>query len=91
MPNFDDYLIVSEFPENSVERMVVTFRGWPDAGDAATATLNYLLTTFNAEKFAEIDPEGVFQLRPGATALHARQGRHAAPAMASQRVLPLAG
>ena len=70
MPDFDDYLIVSEFPENSVERMVVAFRGWPDAGDAATATLSYLLTTFDAEKFAEIDPEEFFnfaQERPRST------------------------
>ena len=70
MPDFDDYLIVSEFPETPVERMVVAFRGWPDAGDAATATLNYLLTTFEAEKFAEIDPEEFFnfaQERPRST------------------------
>ena len=70
MPDFDDYLIVSEFPAQPVERMVVAFRGWPDAGDAATATLNYLLTTFNAEKFAEIDPEEFFnfaQERPRST------------------------
>ena len=70
MPDFDDYLIVSEFPENPVERMVVAFRGWPDAGDAATATINYLLTTCQAEKFAEIDPEEFFnfaQERPRST------------------------
>jgi len=70
MPDFDDYLIVGEFPETPVERMVVAFRGWPDAGDAATATLNYLLTTFEAEKFAEIDPEEFFnfaQERPRST------------------------
>lgn len=70
MPDFDDYLIVSEFPEEPVERMVVAFRGWPDAGDAATATLNYLLTTFHAEKFAEIEPEEFFnfaQERPRST------------------------
>ena len=70
MPDFDDYLIISEFPEQPVERMVVAFRGWPDAGDAATATLNYLLTTFDAEKFAEIDPEEFFnfaQERPRST------------------------
>ena len=70
MPDFDDYLIVSEFPERPVERMVVAFRGWPDAGDAATATLNYLLTTFQADKFAEIDPEEFFnfaQERPRST------------------------
>ena len=70
MPEFDDYLIVSEFPEQPVERMVVAFRGWPDAGDAATATLNYLLETFEAKKFAEIDPEEFFnfaQERPRST------------------------
>ncbi len=70
MPDFDDYLIVSEFPEKPVERMVVAFRGWPDAGDAATATVNYLLTTCRAEKFAEIDPEEFFnfaQERPRST------------------------
>ena len=70
MPDFDDYLLVSEYPDKPVERMVVAFRGWPDAGDAATATLNYMLTTFQAEKFAEIDPEEFFnfaQERPRST------------------------
>ena len=70
MPLLDDYLIVSEYPETPVERMVVAFRGWPDAGDAATATLNYLLTAMGAVKFAEIDPEEFFnfaQERPRST------------------------
>ncbi len=70
MPLFDDYLVVSEFPEQPVEWMVAAFRGWPDAGDAATATLNYLLTVFQSEKFAEIDPEEFFnfaQERPRST------------------------
>lgn len=70
MPDFDDYLIVSDFPETPVERMVVAFRGWPDAGDAATATINYLLNTSGAVKFAEIDPEEFFnfaQERPRST------------------------
>lgn len=70
MPGFEDYLIESDFPEQPVERMVVAFRGWPDAGDAATATLNYMLTTFSAVKFAEIDPEEFFnfaQERPRST------------------------
>ena len=70
MPDFDDYLIVGDFPEQPIERMVVAFRGWPDAGDAATATLNYLLNTLEAEKFAEIDPEEFFnfaQERPRST------------------------
>lgn len=70
MPAFDDYLITSEFPEQPIELMLVAFRGWPDAGDAATATINFFLDTFNAEKFAEIDPEEFFnfaQERPRST------------------------
>ena len=70
MPSFDDCVIVSEFPEQPVELMVVAFRGWPDAGDAATATLNYLMSALGAVKFAEIDPEEFFnfaQERPRST------------------------
>ena len=70
MPSFDDYVIVSEFPEQPAELMVVAFRGWPDAGDAATATLNYMMNALGAVKFAEIDPEEFFnfaQERPRST------------------------
>ena len=70
MASFDDYVLVSQFPEKPVERMIAAFRGWPDAGDAATATLNYMLTALGAEKFAEIDPEEFFnfaQERPRST------------------------
>ena len=70
MPSFDDYAIVSQFPEQPAELMVAAFRGWPDAGDAATATLNYMMTALGAEKFAEIDPEEFFnfaQERPRST------------------------
>ena len=70
MPSFDDYVIVSQFPEQPAELMVVAFRGWPDAGDAATATLNYMMNALGAVKFAEIDPEEFFnfaQERPRST------------------------
>ncbi len=70
MSLMDDYLVVSELPAAPVERMLVAFRGWPDAGDAATTTLNYLLDATGALKFAEIDPEEFFnfaQERPRST------------------------
>ena len=70
MSLLDDYLIVNEFPARPAEQMLIAFRGWPDAGDAATATVNYLLTALQAEKFAEIDPEEFFnftQERPRST------------------------
>jgi hypothetical protein len=37
--------------------VVVAFEGWNDAGDAASLALTYLASTWNAERFAAIDPE----------------------------------
>ncbi len=37
--------------------VITAFSGWNDAAEAATTAARYLATTFQAEKFAEIDPE----------------------------------
>jgi predicted ATP-grasp superfamily ATP-dependent carboligase len=37
--------------------MLVAFAGWSDAGDAATTAVQFLADRWNAEPFAEIDPE----------------------------------
>lgn len=37
--------------------VVLAFEGWNDAGDAATLALGYLARTWEAERFASIDPE----------------------------------
>jgi proteasome assembly chaperone (PAC2) family protein len=37
--------------------LVAAFSGWNDAAEAATTAARYLATAFEAEKFAEIDPE----------------------------------
>jgi proteasome assembly chaperone (PAC2) family protein len=37
--------------------MVCAFKGWNDAGEAATAALSYIRGSFDASDFAEIDPE----------------------------------
>jgi proteasome assembly chaperone (PAC2) family protein len=37
--------------------LVAAFGGWNDAAEAATNAARYLASTFQAEKFAEIDPE----------------------------------
>jgi proteasome assembly chaperone (PAC2) family protein len=37
--------------------LIAAFSGWNDAAEAATAAARYLATSFNAKKFAEIDPE----------------------------------
>jgi proteasome assembly chaperone (PAC2) family protein len=37
--------------------LIAAFSGWNDAAEAATTAARYLATAFQAEKFAEIDPE----------------------------------
>jgi proteasome assembly chaperone (PAC2) family protein len=37
--------------------MIVAFEGWNDAGDAATAAVEFLAEQWHAQAFAEIDPE----------------------------------
>lgn len=40
--------------------MIVAFEGWNDAGDAASTTAHHLIDRWNAELFADIDPEEFF-------------------------------
>ncbi|HET9692146.1 MAG TPA: PAC2 family protein [Acidimicrobiales bacterium] len=40
--------------------LVVAFEGWNDAGDAASLAVSYLAQAWDAEPFAEIDPEDFF-------------------------------
>jgi proteasome assembly chaperone (PAC2) family protein len=47
----------SERPELRSPALVVAFKGWNDAGEAATAALDYLVDSFDATEFARIDPE----------------------------------
>ena len=37
--------------------LVAAFRGWNDGGQGATLAAGYLARTWNAERFADIDPE----------------------------------
>ncbi|MDP7225071.1 MAG: PAC2 family protein [SAR202 cluster bacterium] len=50
-------LITHEAPDVKLPTMIVAFAGWPDAAEAATRALRYLVRKLPAKKFAEIDPE----------------------------------
>ena len=53
-----DPLTIQSMPGGLRRPIVITaFSGWNDAAEAATTAARYLATTFQAEKFAEIDPE----------------------------------
>ena len=47
----------SERPDLRRPALVVAFKGWNDAGEAATAALDFLIESFEAIEFARIDPE----------------------------------
>src|SRR5215210_2499467 len=46
-----------ERPELRRPALVVAFKGWNDAGEAATAALGFLADSFEATDVARIDPE----------------------------------
>jgi proteasome assembly chaperone (PAC2) family protein len=50
-------VIWRERPELRAPVMVCAFKGWNDAGEAATAALSYIRGSFEARDVAEIDPE----------------------------------
>ena len=53
-----DHLTVQHLPEGLRRPiLIMAFPGWNDAAEAASTAARYLATTFQAEKFAEIDPE----------------------------------
>lgn len=52
-----DGLIEHEVPQGTLPTMLVAFAGWPDAAEAATRALRFLVRKLRAKKFAEIDPE----------------------------------
>ncbi|MCH7626440.1 MAG: PAC2 family protein [Chloroflexi bacterium] len=55
-----DGLIEHEKLENTFPTMIVAFAGWPDAAEAATRAIRYLVRKLPAKKFAEIDPEDFY-------------------------------
>lgn len=53
-----DVLSIHAMPSGLRRPILITaFSGWNDAAESATTAARYLATTFNARKFAEIDPE----------------------------------
>jgi len=56
-----DYLdLDGELPELRNPTFIVAFRGWSDAGEAATVAVRHLVESWGAKGFARIDPEEFF-------------------------------
>jgi proteasome assembly chaperone (PAC2) family protein len=53
-----DHLKVHDLPRGLRRPvLIMAFTGWNDAAESATTAARYVATSFDAEKFAEIDPE----------------------------------
>ncbi len=63
-----EYLQVDELPSLRKPTFIVAFRGWNDAGEAATLAVQHLIDSWSAKPFASVDPEEFFDFtvaRPG--------------------------
>ena len=55
-----DYLQIDELPALRRPTFIAAFRGWNDAGEAATLAVRHLIESWSAKQFAAIDPEQFF-------------------------------
>lgn len=55
-----EFVRCSSLPELRSPVLIVALEGWNDAGDAASTTAHHLIDRWNAELFADIDPEEFF-------------------------------
>ena len=66
MADLDQFTIL-ETPKGKISHLLMAFRGWPDANEAATWAIKCLLKKLPSRKMAEMDPEEFFdfsQVRP---------------------------
>src|SRR4030042_6692330 len=55
-----DSLQLDELPTLRRPMFIAAFRGWNDAGEAATLAVRHLVESWSAQSFAAIDPEEFF-------------------------------
>ncbi len=55
-----DKLVIQKTPKMSNPRLLLGFSGWMDGGDVSTGTISLLTEKLEAEKIAEIKPDGFY-------------------------------
>jgi predicted ATP-grasp superfamily ATP-dependent carboligase len=68
-------LIWSDRPRLRNPLLVCAFKGWNDAGEAASAALQFLVESFEADQVATIDPEEYFDFSETRPTVHLEGGR----------------
>ena len=83
------YFKLLEKPDVPIEYLVMSFAGWPDAGESATASIKYLMRRLGATKFAEIDPEEFYDFSQERPPLQPNPRRTPTGSVAVKRVFLL--
>ena len=69
-----DYLQLDELPSLRKPTFVAAFRGWNDAGEAATLAVRHLIDSWSAKEFASIDPEEFFDFTVARPTIRVTEG-----------------
>jgi proteasome assembly chaperone (PAC2) family protein len=70
-----DHLDWSDRPRLRDPVLVCAFKGWNDAGEAASAALDFLIESFDAEEIARIDPEEFYDFTAVRPTVRLEEGR----------------
>ena len=58
-----DELRISDKPALDRPVLIAAFRGWNDGGQGASLAAGYLARLWDAERIADVDPEGFFDFQ----------------------------
>jgi predicted ATP-grasp superfamily ATP-dependent carboligase len=57
------HIVVEQLPVMERPVMVMSFRGWNDAGDAASSATDFMAASWDARRFAHVDPEEFYDFQ----------------------------
>ena len=80
-----ELVTIESTPKLNRPTMVAAFRGWNDAGGAASLAAGYLRSVTDAERFASIDSEPFVDYQQTRPTVHARRRRGARRRVAGDR------
>jgi predicted ATP-grasp superfamily ATP-dependent carboligase len=70
-----DHIEWRERPQLRSPALICAFKGWNDAGEAASAALGFLIESFDAQEVARIDPEDFYDFTAVRPTVRMSEGR----------------
>ena len=69
-----DHIVFEQHPPVDHPAMLMAFRGWNDAGEAASGALDWIKHQLNAHRFARVDPEEFFDFQVARPTVQLEEG-----------------